>query len=279
MNTPWKPKRWIAVLLSLFTGSFAFLYLNHLRLFWVYFFVSITVVAVDWYFHLHFSLVVTSACVIHGYLVATKYDIEQPRHWYSHWWAIPALYTVIIGPILLSRIFIFDLFSIPAASMSPNVNIGNYIVIKKHGYGDYGAFGIKIFNTGFAAGIKATPGKIYAFYPPHQPAVAYIKRLVGKPGDQIDIKDDAISINGKPLEHKLLSEDAQYTYYEEKIGDISYKIQRTKGKPFLINQTFIVPQGHYFFLGDNRDNSYDSRLWGSVSDHSFIGELIFVFTI
>src|SRR5690606_7829840 len=112
----------------------------------------------------------------------------RPRRWFSRWWAIPAIYLSFLLPIFITRTFFYEPFSIPASSMSPSINTGDIIIVKKYGYGSYSAYGVKLFNSENASNIDFVRGNIHAFYPPHTD-VPYVKRLIGKPGDTIEIAD------------------------------------------------------------------------------------------
>lgn len=275
MSDQWKPNVLVAVLLGVFTCSFTFLYLNKTKLFLVYFIFQILVVGLDLHFDQSIAWICMLVCPIHGYWIAKNYQSDDARRWFSQWWAISVLYMIFVVPILLCRILFYDFFSVPAGSMSPNINQGDYVLVQKHGFGDYSLFGKKIFSSGLAEGVELTRGKIYVFYSPHKPIIL-IKRLVGKPGDTISVQGDQIKINGVLLKAKLVVEYPDYIVNEENINNISYRVKSKKGKKVNYNLTVVVPSGQYFFLGDNRDNSMDSRIFGLVSEARLVGELAYV---
>jgi signal peptidase I len=156
------------------------------------------------------------------------------------------------------------------------VNLGDFIIIKKWGYRSYGTHGISILDTEVQEKDLIKRGHIYVFYPPHNDK-AFIKRLVGMPGDDIEIKQGIISINGEVLESKFISQSSDEDIYEETLDDSTYNIKITPQHRLLIDMVLKVPEDEYFFLGDNRDRSSDSRLWGTVSSSDFIGELVFIY--
>ena len=118
-------------------------------------------------------------------------------------------------------------------------------------------------------------GKLYAFYPPHE-HIPFVKRLIAVPGDTISIKGNDITINGSVLATSLLHEAEQVIFYEQKLGNITYSIQQIKMRPSRDMDEVVMPENSYFFMGDNRDNSADSRLWGYVASDSIIGEVVYV---
>ena len=283
----WKPKGWIAIVVGIFFQSFVFLYVNRPGLFWRYFFTSIGVAGIDYWLHINlaedslFQYVYLNwfysvICSVHAYKIAKYYDTSQFRNWYTRWWAIPSICVSYFISISLFRAFLFEPFSIPASSMSPTINVGDHVIVKKWGFGGYSTYGFKLLNTELSDESLVQRGKIYVFYPPVSES-PFIKRLIGLPGDHIEIKGDVISVNGKVLSSVFVADSSNRKIYREQYGNNDYSIQRFPQRPFFINKTMTVPENHYFFLGDNRDNSSDSRVWGPVSGANIVGEVIYVF--
>lgn len=168
----------------------------------------------------------------------------------------------------------YEPFSMPASSMSPYLNIGDHLVVKKYGYGNYGSYGTTFLHRDMSEQIKLAKGKVYVFYPPHKEDVPFVKRLVGVPGDRVTINASGISINGENLQSRFVENQGDASIFEEDNDGVTYRIRRTK-----LSQTpsdYVVPDGSYFFLGDNRDNSSDSRYWGAVPKSRILGEVIYV---
>ena len=276
MSETWQPKVWVAVLLGIIVQPFAFLYLNKLVLFWLYLILVSVVNLLDWRYQMHLSIIFMVICPIHAYLVAKNYKAKTTRNWYSKWWGIPAVYAVIFSTGFLIRSFFYEPFSVPAASMSPSLEVGDVFIIKKLGFGDYGTYGMKLMDTDLSDGIDLKRGKMYAFYPPNLD-IPYVKRLIGKPGDVIKIEQNNISVNGSLLKTTLISKDQEFNYYNEVSGVYSYQIKTTEAGSPIEASTTTVPEDNYFFLGDNRDNSADSRYWGTVPSTDFVGEVAYVF--
>lgn len=276
MDSQWKPKIWIGVLLGVFFQWFTFLYLNKLKIFWSYFILAVIAVTFDWHFHSHWSLAFSVICPVHAYVIAKDYDPSLARRWFSRWWGIPLIYVIIFAPILLVRSFFYEPYSMPSSSMSPTLNSGDIILVKKIGFSSHGAYGLKIFNSTKSKNVELKRGGVYAFYPPHQ-KIPFVKRLVGKPGDTIEVKNHQITVNAVPLSGNIDLNDVETGTYEEFIDGNSYRINILRNKSPLGDMKFIVPEKQYFLLGDNRDNSADSRVWGTVSDDSFIGEVTYIY--
>lgn len=276
MNNEWKPKAWIAIVLGILIQPFAFLYLNRPKLFWVYFFVVVFTSAIDWYFEGLYSLILGVVCPIHAYFVVKNYDTTDKRNWYSKWWGIPAVYLFLLAPIFIVRAFLYEPFMVPASSMNPTIDVGDHILVKKIGFGTYGIFGVTLVDTDVANAANMKRGKIYAFYPPHMD-VPFIKRLIAIPGDTVKIDGEDIVINGDLLNIEFKYEIESGKVYQEQFGENSYLIQHKGYRPPFNTAKLNVPENSYYFLGDNRDNSSDSRVWGFVTSNRIIGEVVHVF--
>ncbi len=164
----------------------------------------------------------------------------------------------IVVAILLAlfiRSFIIQAFKIPSGSMLPTLKVGDYLLVNKFIYG------IKNPINGSMLVPVSTPerGDIVVFRYPKDPSIDYIKRVVGIPGDTITMKDKQLFINGEKAAdpHAWIS-NPEILPKEESVRDNFGPI--------------IVPKGHIFVMGDNRDNSYDSRFWGFVDEKDILGQ-------
>ncbi|MEQ5837591.1 signal peptidase I [Marinobacter sp. NFXS9] len=276
MENAWKPKAWIAIVLGVLLQPFTFLYVNRLMLFWIYFAAVVVVAVIDWSLGSFWGLAFSVICPVHAYFSTRHYDPSAPRSWYSRWWGIPAIYGVAFCAIFLLRAFLYEPFTIPASSMAPTLKPGDRIIVSKMGYGHYGTFGIQLTDGESQGGPNLERGGVYVFYPPHK-TTPYVKRLVGLPGDRLKVVDGHISINGQAVRGELAYRNRLGDVFRESLGDESYFVQRLDlGGPLPPVQV-VVPPGHYFFLGDNRDNSADSRVWGFVPSADILGEVVYVF--
>lgn len=278
MEQSWKPKTWIAVILGFLGHNFAFLYTNNQRLFWLYFIPIFIVGFIDWknetlYYGLFYILF-----PIHAYLISSTFSPISNRSWYSRWWGfiIYSLVSILlIGTfILVTRVFFFEPFSIPASSMAPTINIGNQIIVNKYGYNTYGTFDMSISN-GVAPDNLMERGEMYVFYPPNNSSTLYVKRLIGKPGDTISISEDSLIVNGITLVTTEIKETEDHTIYEEILAGKTYLTQYNHWTYSTDMNEVVVPENSYFFMGDNRDNSNDSRYFGFVSNEQIIGRVIY----
>lgn len=274
----WVPSVWVAVIVGLFFNAFALLYVNRPRLFWVYFIVSALVATFEFFYFqlILISLIFNVICPVHAFFIAKGYNENTKRGWYSKLWVIPASYVLIFAFVYCFRSFFYEPFSIPASSMEPNYNKGEIIIVKKFGFGRYGTFGFDLLNSGVSDEELMKRGHVYVFYPPNK-EVAFIKRLIGLPGDEIYYDVNGISLNGQKLSvSSPVNRGNGFVEFAENIDDQYYSIFRYSNKPLEKSGSFKVPEGHYFMLGDSRDNSYDSRFWGTVDSNSIIGEVVYV---
>ena len=273
---PWKPNLLITGLLAFFLSIAAFLYVNKLKWFVVYLIVFILIAASDFYLYgTSFRYAFVPACLIHALFLAYRYNTEQKRHTYSLWWCI----LLIIGSIFLIfslfKSFFYETYTFPSSSMEPTIKPNGYLIVKKWGYGTYGAYGIKLYNTKPSKNVALKRGGLYAFEFPGEDNVIYVKRLAALPGDHIRIDKNQVILNNAPLKQEVVSEDDQHVIIKEYNDESEYQIKIIKGlmSRWRYNDT-VVPENHYFFLGDNRQNSADSRVWGFVVERRLVGEVI-----
>ena len=174
--------------------------------------------------------------------------------------------------IFTLRTFIYEPYQIPSGSMIPGLKVGDFILVNKHSYG------LKVNRIGDAFALSADPeyGDVVVFIPPHV-NVPYIKRLIGKPGDTIGYLNKKIYVNGKAIQQEFISSTEEEIFLKETLGSTD-RIIRIVGGSASYPEEFIVPANHYFVMGDNRDNSSDSRYWGFVPRENFMGtgELIWM---
>lgn len=186
------------------------------------------------------------------------------------------------------RSIVFEPFKIPTGSMIPTLRIGDLILVNKFAYGfkvpfsDLTLFSMNLDPIYLFGEQKVKRGDVVVFKYPQDPSINYIKRVIGLPGDTIEIKDKVVFINGKPLETKALPKKQFMATMDEKFRDNNLSFYQVKSKQaeFIYQvdddnyfkgsyEKRKVPKGHYFVMGDNRDYSYDSRYWGFVP-HNYI---------
>ena len=221
---------------------------------------------------------------------AKKDILAQP--WWLDWTA--GLFPVIIAVFLL-RSFLFEPFKIPSGSMIPTLLVGDLILVNKYHYG----IRLPVINTKITEGTPPQRGDVMVFRYPPKPSLDYIKRVVGVPGDEVAYLNKRLSINGKALETNSLpeffDEDAMryFKQFEEALGEQKHRLLNDENRPAFVpgadafefkgncrysveGVVCKVPEGHYFMMGDNRDNSLDSRYWGFVPEKNIVGKAFFV---
>ena len=182
--------------------------------------------------------------------------------------------------VLILRSFIVEPFRIPSASMMPTLLIGDFILVNKYDYG----IRLPVLNTKVFENKTPARGDIIVFRYPVDPTIPYIKRVVGLPGDHIAYYDKTLYINGMPIDQEALGRyDAVgsgmmmdgVSLRIEELGKVEHRILVDKDA-FSPAVEGTVPAGHYFVLGDNRDNSKDSRYWGFVPDENLVGRAFMI---
>ncbi|MEO5797728.1 MAG: signal peptidase I [Rhodoferax sp.] len=216
--------------------------------------------------------------------------LMQP--WWLDWTA--GLFPVILAVFLL-RSFLFEPFKIPSGSMIPTLLVGDLILVNKFHYG----VRLPVINTKITDGTPPQRGDVMVFRYPPKPSLDYIKRVVGVPGDEVAYINKRLTINGKVMDTKeipdFFDEDQMryFKQFEEKLGDQPHRLLNDDSRPAFVQgaddfafrqncQYSVegvvckVPEGQYFMMGDNRDNSLDSRYWGFVPDKNIVGKAFFV---
>jgi signal peptidase I len=228
---------------------------------------------------------------VDGDVTAAKHHIlAQP--WWLDWTA--GLFPVIIAVFLL-RSFLFEPFKIPSGSMIPTLLVGDLILVNKFTYG----IRLPVLNIKVTEGNKPQRGDVMVFRYPPKPSLDYIKRVVGVPGDTVAYLNKRLTINGQVIATSALpeffDEDAMryFKQFEETLGDKKHRLLNDDDRPAFVpgadnfagrdgcsytieGVTCKVPEGQYFMMGDNRDNSLDSRYWGFVPDKNIVGKAFFV---
>jgi signal peptidase I len=197
--------------------------------------------------------------------------------------------------VLVVRAAVAEPYRIPSGSMMPTLDVGDFIFVSKFSYGvRLPAVDTKIMDTG-----EPQRGDVVVFRPPWAPGESWIKRVVGLPGDRVVVRGEKVFINGEPLTAESVGsyegdpgddEDAYLMHYdasilEERLGDVDHQIiempsvnRSPAGAPDVPNadNPEVVPDGCYFVMGDNRDNSEDSRYHGCVPEEALVGKAQFI---
>ncbi|OLL30214.1 signal peptidase I [Burkholderia sp. SRS-W-2-2016] len=212
------------------------------------------------------------------------------------WWLeYTASFFPVILVVFVVRSFVVEPFKIPSGSMVPTLLVGDFILVNKFEYG----LRLPITNTKITEGSPVRRGDVVVFRYPKDESVDYIKRVIGLPGDVVEYQDKRLTINGKPVPQTPLPDYLD----EERLGYAKQFMEELDGRknailnnpavpPFIVgaedfpyrdNCTYNargvickVPPGNYFMMGDNRDNSADSRYWGFAPDRNIVGRAFFI---
>lgn len=188
--------------------------------------------------------------------------------------------------VLILRSFLVEPFRIPSGSMMPTLLVGDFILVNKFTYG----IRLPVLNTKIIPISEPKRGDVVVFRYPENPTIPYIKRVIGLPGDHIVYHNGTkvIYINGEPIPQKLIGsyqgvgEGSGMTGADEKVENlpgVDHSILMYSNRVFNVDAPYMdikVPPGHYFVLGDNRDNSRDSRFWGTVPEENLIGKAFLI---
>ncbi|CAN5746076.1 signal peptidase I [soil metagenome] len=201
----------------------------------------------------------------------------------------------VIALVFFLRSFLYEPFKIPSSSMLPTLFVGDLILVNKFTYG----IRLPIINKKIIAINNPQRGDVMVFKYPKNPSLDYIKRVVGVPGDKITYKNKRLSVNGKDISYEVLPDfldDERLSYssqLKENLTGTKHRILNDVQMPAFVRNpdqfpyrelcsydesgfSCTVPEAQYFMMGDNRDNSLDSRYWGFVPDENIVGKAFFI---
>lgn len=182
--------------------------------------------------------------------------------------------------VLVLRSFVAEPFRIPSGSMMPTLLVGDFILVNKYTYG----IRLPVLDNKVVELNAPRRGDVIVFRSPEDPSTPFIKRVVGVPGDHIAYYNKILYVNGEAAEQESIGKYEGVgsgvsmtgaSLRNEKLDGHAHKILIQPGMPTLEGK-MVVPEGHYFVLGDNRDNSRDSRFWGTVPDELLIGKAFLI---
>jgi len=179
--------------------------------------------------------------------------------------------------VLALRSFLIEPFRIPSGSLEPTLNVGDFVAVNKFAYG----VRLPLLEKKIIKVSEPKTGQIAVFRWPPDPSFDYIKRVIGVPGDVISYHDKQLTVNGKPAKQTFveytIDESSEQTVarYEENLNGVIHNIYINPSDP-AVDFDVTVPKGAYFMMGDNRDDSADSRFWGFVSEENLRGRAFLV---
>lgn len=234
---------------------------------------------------MNFEAWLTLACLITGVvwlvdrlILAKRRPAGTEGNWATEF--CRSFFPVLLA-VLVLRAFVFEPFRIPSKSMVPTLLVGDFVLVSKFSYGlRLPVTHTKILDTG-----EPKRGDVAVFRYPRNPSEDYIKRIVGLPGDKITYRNEQLYINGKPVPKKYMGiyngPDAdvydQMKLFLEKLPGTKkpHKMLHVVGREGP-QVSVTVPKGDYFAMGDNRDNSSDSRIWGFVPEKNLVGRAVMI---
>ncbi len=201
----------------------------------------------------------------------------------------------VIALVFFLRSFLWEPFKIPSSSMLPTLFVGDLILVNKYTYG----IRLPVINKKVIEVNNPQRGDVMVFKYPRNPSLDYIKRVVGVPGDKIVYKNKRLTVNGKEVSYQPMPDfldDERLSYsqqFKENLTGVQHRILNNEAAPTFVNNPFdfphrdlcsynsegfacTVPEANYFMMGDNRDNSEDSRYWGFVPDQNIVGKAFFI---
>jgi signal peptidase I len=294
----WKPKPWIALVLGLVAAPLGLLYAGKPR--WAgLFVVAMVSIAVLAFFRVFGSAFdwAQSLLAIAGVMLAyraAKKAPERVRPGYTRWTGLVAIAVASVVTVVAFRTFAYEPFKVPSTAMAPTADIGARIIVRKFGYGHFSTYGLRFGSRPISAPLQR--GDVVVFDYPVAPSETYVKRIVGLPGDHVVYRDKHVFVNGvdsrvRQLDDYLHPDRPQYSQrFLDKLDGTTFSTlqdqdvrRKLEPRQFAFRDHCVytgedvscdVPAGNYFVMGDNRDNSFDSRYWGFVRSDLIIGKVV-----
>ncbi len=175
----------------------------------------------------------------------------------------------VLAIVLILRSFLVEPFQIPSGSMLPTLEVGDFILVNKFSYG----LRLPVLGTKVVSVDDPQRGDVMVFKYPKDGKTNYIKRVIGTPGDIIKYQNKTLYINGEKISEKHVANLPPLKLFEENLGTVNHQIYENSRAPNIAAEgEWLVPENNYFMMGDNRDNSNDSRFWGFVPDELVVGK-------
>ncbi len=197
-------------------------------------------------------------------------DAGMPVPW---WVEYSIAFFPVLAIVLALRSFLFEPFQIPSSSMVPTLAVGDFVLVDKYSYG----LRLPVLRSRIVPLGSPRRGDVMVFFPPGDPRY-FIKRVIGLPGDRIEYTDRVLRINGEAATRTRVTvpsdeREAGWQRHTETIGEREYTVREHPMAPRRPFSVTVQPR-HYFLMGDNRDNSRDSRVWGQVPEANIVGRAV-----
>jgi signal peptidase I len=270
------PNRWIAGALGYIAAPVAFLYLARwgVAVAWLLAIFGAAVLAQQLApdFATPVLIVLALGSAWHAFSIATKMRSAQTgsdRPRYSRWWALICFIALPLIVLFGLRAFVLDFYRATSNSMEPTIPQGHVFFVKTFGSGNYKLFGRPLMQTTQKPAVGR--GEVWAFEYPKSPEQLFVFRVVGLPGDRIEVRDHKLIINGQSAADSVTEDTAP----RERIGAFRYTLKIDADRPDLSGFSGLtVPAGSYFVMGDHRSNALDSRYWGTVPERNLVGRVL-----
>ncbi len=233
---------------------------------------------------MNYSLILTALMILSGILWVTffllnRVNPEARNSALSRWLGTLGSLFPVFFIVVTVRSFVFEPFKIPSGSMMPTLLIGDFIAVNKWSYG----LRLPVTNTKILEVGSPERGDIMVFRYPEDTNLNYIKRVIGLPGDEVTYRNKLLFVNGEPMPQEQVGmwigeglnrnpSGRRPQLFEESLDGVEHQVILYPDRPDLRTQTWTVPEGHYFVMGDNRDQSLDSRSWGFVPESHLVGK-------
>jgi signal peptidase I len=297
-----KPSRRIAAALGFFVPPVGMLYVARPGMAAIYLALALAVAAVrtlvlhgpSWAGGAAFALL-GIVCAVQAYRSARDFR-EVKRPWYSRGLGLAVVIAAFVGLAVGFRACVLEPFRVVSASMLPSIDASASLIVTKWGYGNYRTWGIHIARAPISA--EVSRGDVFVFEYPENRSIAFVQRIVGLPGDTVAYFSKRLWVNDKEVPRRQIQDYVQKDrlggsqQYLEKLDGGEYPVlidadakfvPPSKNFPLIDHCTFTkegmscrVPPGHYFVLGDNRDNSVDSRVFGFVPAANIVGKVLLI---
>lgn len=285
-----QPRKWLVVLLAILSPVLSLLYIGKGLWALLFFLFNIALKAFQYYYPSEYFDMAAFGLYLTGIVASCIMGFRLSQaNWYR-WHLLLKVIALLALVWLVIRLAFINFYHIPVESMAPTIQKGSYIIVRKWGAGYFNRFLNKQLDVN-----TLQRGEVIVFDYPNKPSVSFTQRVIGLPGDRVALDHGDLVLNGKKVPI-LLRQPANpnIAYYHESLGDAGmaaqhYSIMRRLDQDMsasyqfmqscpLVNQlyTCTVPAGQVFVLGDNRDQSADSRFWGYVPAQNVIGRVVWI---